>query len=172
MLCTGCFETSRPKTLLAGSDRVEVLAWLCFALPGWLYCAWRHALRTKACGVCGGTSLIREARAAAARDPQAALAPTPPVESLRGPLRWPHDLATPRERLHAGAPGVLAGVCCLLSALLAARAPGPGWLPALLLLGSLVLGSAWLVRHARQWQRTRACRAWLPDGREIQIELA
>ena len=68
MLCTDCFETSHPQTLLAGSDRIEMVAWLCFALPGWLYCWWRHMLRIKVCGVCGGSSLVREARVAAAND--------------------------------------------------------------------------------------------------------
>ena len=72
MLCTDCFETSHPQTLLAGSDRIEMVAWLCFALPGWLYCWWRHRLRIKVCGVCGGSSLVREARVAAANDPHAA----------------------------------------------------------------------------------------------------
>jgi len=172
MLCTDCFETSRPQTLLVGSDRLEMAGWLCFALPGWLYCAWRHALRIKACGVCGGHSLVREARAAAARDPAAPTAAPPPVHSLRGPVRWPRSLATPRDRLQAGTPGVLAGSGALLAVLMTAAGSSPTWPFVLSLLGSVTLGAAWLARHARLWLRTRACRAWLPDGREIRIELA
>ena len=111
MLCTDCFETSPPQTLLPGSDRLEWLGWLCLGLPGWLYCAWRHALRVKVCGACGGSSLVREARAAAARAP---LVEPPPVRNLRGPVRWPRPFAAPRQRLRAGAPLVGASVLALL----------------------------------------------------------
>ena len=130
MLCTECFETSRPRTLLTGSDRIELVGWLCLALPGWLYCAWRHALRTKACAGCGGRSLVREARAAAARHVGAPLAPAPAVQSLGARVRWPQPLATPRQRLRAGMPGVLAALVSLLAGVLAAAGPAAPWLAA------------------------------------------
>lgn len=173
MLCTDCFETSEPQTLLPGSDRLELAAWLCLALPGWLYCAWRHALRIKACGVCGGFALVREARASAGA---ARVVPPARIRSLRGPLRWPAPFATPRERLYAGAPGALAALTALPAGVLAGAhaAPIPVWGSLACLAGGLTL--AWLLRSVPPWlhlrARSRACRAWLPDGREIHIELA
>jgi len=171
MLCTECFETSRPLTLLAGSDRLELAGWLCLALPGWLYCAWRHALRTKACARCGGRSLVREARAAAARHGGAPLAPPPPVHSLGARVRWPQPLATPRQRLKAGMPGVLAALATLLAGVVAAAGPAAAWLAAACAGAALALAATWLARQTRLWLRPRACRAWLADGRELEIEL-
>ena len=45
MLCTECLHLGEPDTVLEGSDRVELLAWCCFALPGLVYCWWRHLCR-------------------------------------------------------------------------------------------------------------------------------
>ena len=47
MLCTDCGTTEHPITVLAGSDRLEMLGWLCLVIPGWLYCALRHLLRSR-----------------------------------------------------------------------------------------------------------------------------
>lgn len=175
MLCTDCFETTHPETLLSGSDRVEMLGWLCFALPGWLYCAWRHALRIKICAVCGGTALVREAWAAAARAVERA-EPAPRVFNLRGPVRWPRPFSTPRERLRAGALGVLASIVALLGAAFAAADVAANSASSVSLAASAVLAATWLVRVVRIWRRTHArltgCRAWFPDGREIHIEPA
>jgi len=175
MLCTDCFETSHPQTLLAGSDRIEMVAWLCFALPGWLYCWWRHMLRIKVCGVCGGSSLVREARAAAANDPNANCAlPAPVVRNLQGPVRWPRPFATPRDRLHAGSLGAIASILALLGGLLAAADLAGLLIPVICLTFSVLLGTAWWVHSLNLWLRSRArlssCRAWAADGREIPIE--
>lgn len=175
MLCTDCFRTSHPRTLLAGSDRVEMLLWLCLAWPGWLYCAWRHALRIKVCGECGGAALVREARAAAAAlGPAERWSPASEVRNLCGPVRWPHPFATPRERLRGGAPGLVAATGALLAAAIATAAPAAGLAPALLL-ASLALAATWLGRVCHSSLRTRArqlaCRAFLPDGRELRIEI-
>ena len=174
MLCTECFETSHPQTLLVGSDRLEMAGWLCFALPGWLYCAWRHALRIKACGVCGGVELIRESRAAAVRS-----APVPgpdvpgPVRNLCGPVRWRRPFATPRARLAVGAPGALAA---LLAALVAVAGGSQPLVSGAIAACSIASAAGCLGYGARLWlgaQRGLAgCRAWTPDGREIRIELA
>lgn len=177
MLCTECFETSHPQTLLAGSDRIEMVGWLCLALPGWLYCAWRHALRLKVCGACGSSALVREARAAAVQASAAERAePAPEVRNLCGRVLWPRPFSTPRERLLAGGPGVLASIAALLGSALAA-APGGGELAAsFFLAASFVTAAAWMLHVTRRWHRARArlagCRAWLPDGREIRIEPA
>ena len=73
MLCTDCFVTAEPDTVLEGSDLLELLGWCCLAAPGLLYCWWRHALRIKVCAFCGSRELVREARAAAARAPRRSL---------------------------------------------------------------------------------------------------
>jgi hypothetical protein len=174
MLCTDCFETSHPQTLLDGSDRLEMLGWLCLFLPGWLYCAWRHALRTKACGVCGGTGLVRESRAAAARCvPLAGRGAQGRVRNLHGPVRWTRPFTTPRERLTAGAPGALAALFAALLA--AADLPQPVASGGSALSGA-ALAAIWLGCGTRLWLGAQrgpgACRAWTPDGREIHIELA
>ena len=67
MQCTSCLETADPETILDGSDLTEIVSWLCFVIPGWLYCYWRHSVRRKVCRFCGSGSLIREARAAQVR---------------------------------------------------------------------------------------------------------
>jgi hypothetical protein len=176
MLCTECFETSHPETSLAGSDRIEMVAWLCFALPGWLYCCWRHALRIKVCGVCGSRSLVREARAAAVREPEALTEPAPRVSNLNGPVRWPRPFSTPRDRLHAGAPGVLASLVALLGGAVTVTSVAPLLLPAICFMLSSMLAAAWLVHGGLLWFRTRSrlcgARAWTQDGRTIHIEVA
>jgi len=176
MLCTECFETSHPETSLAGSDRIEMAGWLCFALPGWLYCWWRHALRIKVCGVCGSQSLVREARAAAVGEPAALTQPAPRVSNLNGPVLWPRPFSTPRDRLHAGALGMLASLVALLGGGIAATHIASLLIPAICFTFSGVLAAAWLVRGGLLWLRTRsrlcAARAWTQDGRPIHIEVA
>lgn len=181
MMCTLCFETAEPETVLEGSDLAEIFSWLCFAVPGWLYCLWRHALRSKVCPACGGGSLIREARAAQLR--VAAPSIPPRIRSASGSFRWPHGLASPRERLlHGGitaaligslplgqfwvGPGVvLIGPDCLLDP--GAIAIGAGTAS---LLG---LFAGWLVFEFGRVMRMRApsCSAWDETGREFQIEV-
>jgi hypothetical protein len=100
MLCADCQTVSVPETVLEGSDRTELLSWICLGLPGWLYCSWRHVLRQKVCAQCGSGAVIREATRS--RRVEAG-----PPRWTRGritePRRWPRALATPRERLlHGG----------------------------------------------------------------------
>ena len=93
-----------------------MLGWCAFAVPGWLYCAWRHAARGKVCAYCGGGELVREARAVRGRrTPQAP--PSHGARILRGPRRphWPHGLATPRERLRQGGAGAVLSAALLVS---------------------------------------------------------
>lgn len=176
MLCTDCETTARPDTRLPGSDLGEMLGWLCFALPGWLYCLWRHALRVKVCPVCAGRELVREARARAEREASATPSPLAPprVENLRGPVRWPHPWRLPRQRLRRGAPLVL--LCWAWGALELARlglaepATPPAAAPLLAALAAL-----WVLCEARRFRRARtrreACRAWDTRGRPLSVEL-
>jgi hypothetical protein len=174
MMCTQCFETAEPETVLEGSDLAEMLSWLCFAVPGWLYCLWRHALRSKVCPTCGSESLIRESRAAQRRT--AARSAAPLIRSASGPIRWPLAFASPRERLlHGGITTALigsVGLGCLFTG------PGlnaPGMLSADSVTAlSVGLCAGWLIFEIGRLIRTRApsCSAWDESGRELQIEVA
>jgi hypothetical protein len=164
MMCTECRATAYPDTVLEGSDLVEMLAWLCGAAPGWLYCGWRHMLRIKVCAACGSRALVREARAAAAWD--ALRAPEPRevrVCNLSGPVRWPPTLGTPRARLREGGVGALLCVTLLAAWALGAALP------------VAMLASVWwiyaIVRVAQLRAGASACRAWDGAGRELRIEL-
>lgn len=174
MLCTDCFSVAHADTLLPGSDAVEMLAWLCFGLPGWLYCWWRHVLRIKVCAHCGSTALVREARAAAAlRPPQ--LAGRTRVENLEGPVRWPAALRTPRERLRRGAAVVALWAATLSTWALASA----GVLPAVAVTTALpalaLTATAWVGRQAVHVARVQAslasCRAWDQRGRPLHVEV-
>ena len=175
MLCTDCFRTAEPDTLLEGSDRVEMLGWCCFAIPGLLYCWWRHALRIKLCPFCGGEDLVREARAAAARAPrQAPASDGPRIFDGSGTRSWPRALAAPRDRLrHGGVVAALAGVWCL-SVLLAAL-EFAAQAPAIAASNSTAAAcAAWLLYQGVRIAKLRAtlpgCRAWDPSGRPLHIE--
>ena len=169
-----CLRTARPDTILDGSDVVEAVGWACLAVPGWLYCAWRHALRRKVCRFCGGESLMREARAAAARrggkDDSAS---TIEVRSRSGSALWPRSLAEPRTRLRRGLVGALLGGWAMAGWGVAASTRGLG-----VQLGAEVattVAVTWLfavaARLVQQRWAERACRAWAGDGRSLRIEM-
>jgi len=176
MMCTLCFETAEPETVLEGSDLAEMLSWLCFAVPGWVYCLWRHALRSKVCPACGSESLIRESRAAQQR--AAAPSAAPRIRSTSGSVRWPHALASPRERLlHGGITSALigsVGLGCWFTGR-GAWINSPGMLAASPVTAlSMGLCAGWLIFEVGRLMRTRApsCSAWDESGRELQIEVA
>lgn len=178
MLCTDCGALAHPDTLLEGSDAVEMLGWLCFGIPGWLYCWWRHWLRIKVCPECGSQALVREARASAATRVSWESPDEPStlrVANLAGPVRWPGALRSPRQRLRRGSLAVLfwLGVACTwglaVSGLLPAVA-GMALTPTLAL-----VGGSWLAREtcriARMHDSLQACRAWDARGRPLRIEV-
>jgi len=173
MFCTRCSRTAVADTLLPGSDRIEMLAWCAFAIPGFVYCWFRYWLRIKVCSHCGSDALVREARAAAARAGVFA------VESCRitdasGRLLWPSALVSPRERLRrgamAGALALAAGACLTALEL--------HWVPPSLAIACAhacaASAFAWLALQGLHvtrlaGERTR-CRAWDATGRPLPIE--
>jgi hypothetical protein len=175
MFCTDCRQTAEADTLLEGSDVLEMLAWCCLALPGLLYCWWRHALRIKACPYCGGRELVRQARAAQLREPGTAAPAQVRVRSLTGPVRWPRLLATPRERLRHGSAIAALATAALLCLLVASLSGGAATLP--MGAGAALLGvcCAQVARLLALVSAERAlgarCRAWDARGRALQIEL-
>ena len=150
MLCTQCYQISVPETVLSGSDFKELVAWCCLALPGFVYCSWRHWNRAKACPSCGSHVLMRESRASLARrDPQGQSLRIPTrIRSESDPVSWPDPFQTPRGRLRQGLSGALPATLALLALLCAAF----DWLPPVEVasLGGLALAFAtvWVVKHA------------------------
>jgi hypothetical protein len=171
MQCTVCLEIAEPETLLDGSDLTEIASWLCFVVPGWLYCAWRHSARRKICRFCGSESLIREARAARLGTAAPAPEEAPGIRSALNPRRWPRALGTPRKRLMHGGIGalLLSGVslCWALSAL--PRPPVGAHTFSLYLIHLCV---AWILVETLRVMCHRAprCSAWDETGRTIPIE--
>lgn len=175
MLCADCRQTAVPVTVLRGSDALEALGWCAFLLPGLLYCAWRHALRGKACPHCGGAELVREARRVSLRT--ACDAPPshgPHLRNGAGASRWPSVLRDPRERLRRGgsafalaAAASAARVLVLLQLLPAESAVAMG-------IATSVAATAWLawqIPVAVRMRAAPACRAWDRHGRPLRIEL-
>jgi hypothetical protein len=178
MLCTECLHVGEPDTVLEGSDRIEFLAWCCFALPGLVYCWWRHLCRFKVCPECGSDALMRESRAAAARRaPQARPVGGSRIRSLEGlGFVWPRPLGSPRERLRSGSitslllllgcSAWLLGALDLTSEAHALQGASAGGL----------LCISWLLRQIHQIARLRGavtgCEAWDQQGRALRIERA
>lgn len=157
MLCADCGHTAVAETRWPGSDTVESVAWLLGGLPGWLFCAWRHALRTKHCAVCGSAALARETRASAARR---SLAEHPFRRRGSSERVWPPHLRDPRARLHHG-------FGCVGVWLLLAIGPPPF---------AMCAAVMWLLTEASLGARRRAaetdCDAWDASGRRLPIEIA
>lgn len=58
MLCTNCGHQGKPKRVTKGSFLIEVVAWLCFIVPGIIYSLWRVTTRYDACPACGATNMV------------------------------------------------------------------------------------------------------------------
>jgi hypothetical protein len=179
MQCTACLEVAEPETILDGSDLAEIASWLCFVVPGWLYCCWRHSARRKVCRFCGSESLIREAHAARRAAGSAAKGctaiPTPRevtgIRNAPNPQRWPRALATPRKRLmHGGIGALLLSGLSLCWAISVLPRPPLGAHDLALVLSYLCVG--WILIETLRIMRHRAprCSAWDEAGRAIPIE--
>jgi hypothetical protein len=175
MLCTQCNEVAVPDTVIPGSDFAELVGWSCLAVPGWLYCLWRHWNRSKACPNCGSQALMRQSRASAARMGQLSPMQTPlGIRNETGPVRWPAPFRFPRARLRNGTLGALPGSLALLSWLCGAM----GWLSlsaiATVASVALLLSLAWVIhngiRLARLESALARCHAWDEQGRSLRIE--
>jgi hypothetical protein len=176
MLCTVCFRTAEADTLLEGSDLAELAGWCAFAVPGWLYCAWRHAARRKICAFCGSGELVREARAIRRRRaPQPAPLYSPRILSCSGTVRWPRALGTPRERLQQGGAGAALVAALLLSWTLGTLGLVDARMAIAMRLTASLLCASWMIHQIARVSRLRralsGCRAWDARGRPIRIEL-
>lgn len=57
-VCRDCGTVGEPETVTKGSLAIEVVAWLCFLIPGVIYSIWRHTSRHDGCRACGSSALI------------------------------------------------------------------------------------------------------------------
>ena len=96
-ICTTCGHIGEPASATPGSFRIEVLLWLCFLLPGFIYSLWRLNRRHDACAKCGAATLLPldspVARTFAAQhgltaDVSAAAVPLVPSRLAYGFGRW------------------------------------------------------------------------------------
>lgn len=174
MLCMQCLHMDEPDTVLDGSDRIEFIAWCCFLVPGFLYGAWRHLSRAKACPACGSHVLMRESRAATARRPFWADPSRPPRVLSDGGFDWPTPFASVRRRLRVGGLGALLVAIAGMTGLVAVfdATPGAHSLETATLAWLVV--TTWLVRQFLRLVRSRhgssGCEAWDEGGRSLHIE--
>ena len=168
-LCTECHEISHPDTVLDGSDRMELVGWLLLAVPGLVYCWWRHAAPSWTCVHCGSEALVRASKRSKDAPPM-----RPRVRSRRGEIEWPQALATPRERMLHGGAGAALFIATLMASWLAAMARVSIGQSLGLSLMFAASWSLWLgyevVRVVRSKARGTGCRAWDGDGRSLRIE--
>jgi len=58
-VCQTCGVLSeKRKEVYGGSWAVELLLYILFCVPGFIYTAWRYSARKAYCRACGGTSII------------------------------------------------------------------------------------------------------------------
>ncbi|MBW2236066.1 MAG: hypothetical protein JRG85_11810 [Deltaproteobacteria bacterium] len=143
MLCTDCWRTARPDTRIAGSDRVELAAWLCLAVPGLLYCR-----RDPAAPFWGGGRLRASGRPG-----------------------WPRVLGTPEARLVHGSFGALLFGGFGLERLLAGAALAAWSVPPLLPAAACAAWLLWQgLRVTHLQARPPRCEAFDEHGRPLPVE--
>lgn len=175
MLCTDCLRVSIPGTLLSGSDVAEAVAWCFFAVPGWVYCWWRHLNRIKVCPECGSRELMRESRAAAARNQWDEPRGNAIIRNVSGKRFWPAPLSSPRSRLRSGVLGTLPPSAASIVGILGIAGVLTPELALALIGGCIVWAAGWLISQGVRVTSLRAafggCRAWDSHGRPLRIEI-
>lgn len=56
--CLRCGFTGQTTTSTPGHFALELVLWLCFFVPGFIYSVWRLTARHQACARCGSGDLI------------------------------------------------------------------------------------------------------------------
>jgi hypothetical protein len=57
-ICTTCGFVGYPKKYCKGSFLLEVVLWLCFLVPGFIYSIWRLTSKYDGCPACKNASMI------------------------------------------------------------------------------------------------------------------
>ena len=84
LICTNCGHVGHTTAVTKGHFALEVVLWLCFLVPGFIYSIWRLTTRHEACPVCGNANLLPKSAPVAQK-------------FLRENL--PEKLTTPREAI-------------------------------------------------------------------------
>lgn len=58
IICPTCGYKGKPATKVKGNIILEIVLWLIFLVPGFIYSIWRSTSRYKACPSCGSTQLV------------------------------------------------------------------------------------------------------------------
>ncbi len=58
MICTECGFTGKPKLQAKGSMAMEIVLWLLFLIPGFIYSMWRLTSKQKVCPKCQHPNMI------------------------------------------------------------------------------------------------------------------
>lgn len=58
MVCKDCGSVGETATETRGSFAIEVVAWLCFLVPGLIYSLWRLSIRHETCAACGSAKVL------------------------------------------------------------------------------------------------------------------
>lgn len=56
-LCKICGSVGAPKMHKQGTASLELLLWLCFLVPGFIYSMWRLMTKYQTCSHCGSTKV-------------------------------------------------------------------------------------------------------------------
>jgi len=56
--CRDCATVARPRKDTPGSFLLEVVLWLCFLVPGFIYSVWRLTSKRRVCTTCGSRAII------------------------------------------------------------------------------------------------------------------
>ena len=58
VICNSCGNVGSSVRQMRGSILIEIVLWLCFLLPGFIYTLWRYTSTYKMCRACGHADLI------------------------------------------------------------------------------------------------------------------
>lgn len=58
MFCPNCGAVEIPKSITRGSFLLELVLWLCFLVPGFIYSIWRLTSRYEGCPVCEQAGMV------------------------------------------------------------------------------------------------------------------
>lgn len=57
-VCKDCGTVGPTERVTKGSIWIEIILWLCFLIPGFLYSVWRLTSRHDACATCGSKNMV------------------------------------------------------------------------------------------------------------------
>lgn len=58
LFCTACGHEGQTRTRTKGHIAIEIILWLCLAVPGLIYSIWRRSARAPVCASCGSATVV------------------------------------------------------------------------------------------------------------------